>query len=81
MRYFLGGFFLLWSVLTARYVLRWIRDGEAYLVMSVGGEGLVGRADRLEEPVQFWFNIAFNYLIMVAAAVFGIAVLTGFVEL
>jgi hypothetical protein len=80
MRYLLGIFFLVWSVLTARYIQRWIREGEAHLVMSVGGEGLVGKANRLDEPVAFWFNVAINYLVVAVTGLFGIALLVGFVD-
>jgi len=80
MRYFVGIFLLIFAVINSKRVLRWIGDGEAYLVISAAGDGLLGKADKLDRPTAFWFNIAVNGFVAIGAALFGIAILIGFVE-
>ena len=71
MRYLFGFFILIWAAINGRHIRRWLQDGEAYLVMSVSGDGLLGRANRADEPMQFWFNIVVQCLIVVCVVAFG----------
>ena len=64
MRYLVGTLLLIVAIVNARRILRWVGEGEAYLLVSAGGDGLFGRADRLDRPAAFWFNIAANALIV-----------------
>ena len=80
MKYLVGILLLIVAIINARRILRWIGEGEAYLVVSAGGDGLFGRAVRLDQPAAFWFNIAANGLIVIAAALFGIGILVGLVD-
>jgi hypothetical protein len=72
MKYLLATFFLIASAFHGRNLWRWIKDGESYLVMSVSGDGVFGRpASRADEPVQFWFNVSLNSLVIAGFAIFG----------
>ena len=77
MRYLVSFFFLIFAVINARRIWRWIREGEAYLVVSAAGDGLFGRADKLDQPFAFWFNIAAHCVVVTAAALGGLWILSG----
>ena len=78
MKYPVGIFFVIASLFHGRNLWRWIKDGESYLVMSASGDGAFGRpADRREEPVQFWFNVALNSIVIAGFAVLGFWILFG----
>ena len=80
MKYLVAIFLLVFAVINARRVTRWVRDGEAYLVVSAGGDGLFGRADRQDQPWAFWLDIAANCLVVTAAALGGIWILFNRVD-
>jgi hypothetical protein len=80
MRYLVGSFFLLFAGIHARRISKWLREGEAFLVIDAAGEGLLGGAGKSDQPKAFWFNVALNSLIAIAAACFGIAFLTGLMD-
>ncbi len=77
MKYLVGIFCLIFAVINARRIRRWVREGEAYLIVSAAGDGLFSRADRQDQPWAFWFNIAANCLVVTAAALGGIWILFG----
>ena len=80
MKYLVGIFFLIFAVINTRRINRWIREGEAYLVVSAAGDGLLGRANRQEQPRAFWFNIAANSLVVIAVGIGGIWMLSSRVD-
>ena len=66
-----GLFFLLFGAVTCWRTAREVREGEAYLVTSAAGDGLLGHAGKAEQPVAFWFNVSLHALLAVAAAMGG----------
>jgi hypothetical protein len=66
-------------MVNAWQTLRWMREGEAYLIVSAGGDGLFGRSDRNESPISFWLVIGFHFLISAGATVLGIAIFLDWV--
>jgi hypothetical protein len=79
-KYLVAVFFLIFAVINGRRIVWWIREGEAYLIVSAGGDGLLGGADRNDHPVAFWFNIAANSVVAAAAAIGGIWILLDRVD-
>jgi hypothetical protein len=78
----LGLFFLILAGVHGRHIWRWIQEGESHIVMSVGGDGIFGRGTkRVDEPFQFWFNVALNSIVIAGFALFGQWTLFGEPEL
>ena len=71
MKILVGLLFIAFAIVNAWRTLREVLEGESHLVVSAAGDGLFGHADKSEEPLAFWFNIAAHGTIVLAAATLG----------
>ena len=72
------GIVLIWgAVFWLIRLARFAKEGEIFLVMSAGGDGLVGQVLRSERPVLFWTVWTANLALIIGLDAFSAFVVLG----